>query len=128
MRQIHSENELLPQNHSVEDLATTDEFPVDIKGLQIIPNDEPPNGVFGFMAIDPANDDNSFALKTSVFSPAARVEHDSRTEFVGALNGFVLSNLPVFDCSDPVTLRMGFLVLKGDGNEWHTLRMSLWKA
>ena len=127
MRMIRGEDDLLPQGHPVEDAVEGTATEGAAGDLQVVPNDNPPEGRFGFLVIDPRDDNRSFLFQSDVFTPAARKDHLTRAGFTAVLREYVDLNLPVFEANEPATMRLGFLVLKGDGNEWHTIRMSLWQ-
>lgn len=93
--------------------------------LCIVPNDDPATGKFGFIVIDSKDDSRSVACQREVFDSAVVVEHSDADNFKAVLSKALADNYAVFSLDDPVVMRVGFLVLKNNGNELHKIRFSL---
>jgi len=98
------------------------------QGVVFLPVDNIEKGEFGFYVCK-TNDskDQSFLLSMNVYAEPEEIRHDDFVAFKDVLDKSVDHDFPVFICHDPMTLRLGFIVLKGSGNERHTVRLSAYK-
>lgn len=103
------------------------------RNLTCLPVADLVGGAIGFIIYESfgAGDDykEEAVLPTiRLFKQAEEYPCASFDEYQSIANGHLKKNYVLFEAHDPKRLRLGFLCLKGDGNIWYTLKLSLAKG
>ena len=129
MKKITSFNDVVSgDGFDVDSIATVSVATVNnfLAPVQVIPAEDISNGQFCLMFLrDPPSAEHCF--RHQMFDAPAEVVHENFATFKTTLERLLAADLPVFKADAPKLLRLGFLVLKNSGNEWHMVRLLSYK-
>lgn len=109
-------------------------------GLLVIPHDEPKEGKFGYLITDSDQDIRkqrdtdkiSLHLHSSFYPTSSTKSYKEVEEFQAEYVYAIDKNYLVIRSDDPKNLKVGFVVVKGDGPVWHYIKRgyleAIWKA
>ena len=60
-------------------------------------------------------------IVNEIFEEPKKIRYTSFKKFRKKLNKYIKFNYYLIELNSPATLEMGFICLKNDGNEWHTI-------
>jgi len=99
----------------------------------VLPADDPISGTFGCIAFEKGDDKNVLTYASKVYESCEKIDCDSDNWsfdvdwFLDALQDSLDHNYPTFICHQPKFLRIGFVSLRNNGNQYFSLGIANFK-